>query len=44
MVLIVDMAHPEDYLSDEEQNLVRDALFAKVGGRFEYTLWRGTLS
>lgn len=41
MVLTIDNAHQNDYLSEEEQNLVREALFAQVGGRFEYTLWRG---
>lgn len=41
IVLTIDNAHQDDYLSEEEQSLVREALFAKVGGRFEYTLWRG---
>ncbi|KAF1982237.1 hypothetical protein K402DRAFT_397678 [Aulographum hederae CBS 113979] len=38
--VVVDNADPDFALSDEEQNLVRESLVAKVGGRFEYTLFR----
>ncbi|KAF2097222.1 hypothetical protein NA57DRAFT_57816 [Rhizodiscina lignyota] len=38
--VVIDMADPESALTEEEQNLVREALVAKVGGRLEYQLLR----
>jgi hypothetical protein len=40
LVLLVGMADPGELLSEEEVQLVRDALMVKVGGRLEYTPWR----
>ncbi|KAK3076714.1 hypothetical protein LTS18_012253 [Coniosporium uncinatum] len=40
MVLTVDAADPDAGLSDDEQNLVREALNVKVGGEFGYQFWR----
>jgi hypothetical protein len=39
--LVVDMADPASAISEAEQDLVREALYEKVGGRFEYQLLRG---
>lgn len=39
--LVVDMADPASALTDAEHTLVREALYDKVGGRFEYQLLRG---
>lgn len=41
LALSVDMAITDTRLSDEEQDVVREALIAKVQGRFEYQLIRG---
>ena len=41
LALVIDNADPDSALSDEEQNLVREALLTKVGGRLEYQLLRG---
>ena len=40
LVLSVDRAQINDKLSDAEQEIVREAIVAKVNGRFEYTLVR----
>lgn len=41
--LVIDNADPESALTEEEQDLIRDAIQAKVGGRFEYQLLRGAV-
>lgn len=41
LALVIDNADPDYALSEEEQAQVREALWAKVGGRFEYLLLRG---
>ncbi|KAK3679340.1 hypothetical protein LTR78_000901 [Recurvomyces mirabilis] len=41
LVLSVDLADPDYMISDEDQDKLREALVAKVGGRFEYQLLRG---
>lgn len=39
--IYIDNADPDSGLTDEEQELVRTALWTKVGGRLEYQLLRG---
>lgn len=41
LLLAIDNAEADSSLTTEEQDLVRDALVAKVDGRFQYQLWRG---
>lgn len=41
LTLSVDNAEPEKALSQEEQDLLREVIAAKVDGRFEYQLSRG---
>ena len=41
LALSIDMAETIGALSSEEQDIVRDALMEKVGGRFEYQTSRG---
>lgn len=41
LALVIDNADPDFALSEQDQSLVREALGAKVGGRFEYQLLRG---
>lgn len=43
LVIQVDNANPNAYLSEEEQALVQETLSTKVGGRLEYTLFRGKI-
>ena len=42
LTLSVDMADPDSSIPPEEQELLRELIFAKVEGRFEYQLLRGT--
>lgn len=44
LALSIDMANVDQRLTNEEQDLVRDALVAKVQGRFEYQLTRGKIT
>lgn len=44
LVVQVDNADPNGYMTEEEQALINEMLIAKVGGRFEYTLFRGMAS
>lgn len=44
LALAIMMADPETPLSEEAQSLVREILAAKVEGRFDYTLARGSVS
>lgn len=41
LALSVDRAQTDSALTDAERNIIGDALFAKVQGRFEYQLLRG---
>lgn len=41
IVISIYNADPDSLLSEEEQALVREVLATKVGGRLEYTPWRG---
>lgn len=41
LLLAIDNAEADSSLTTEEQDMVRDALVAKVDGRFQYQLWRG---
>ncbi|KAF2712430.1 hypothetical protein K504DRAFT_531531 [Pleomassaria siparia CBS 279.74] len=38
--VIVEMADPDTLLTDEEVALVRNTLYEKVGGTFDYTPWQ----
>jgi len=41
LAITVDNADPDSMITDEVQDKVRDAIIAKVGGRFEYQPLRG---
>lgn len=42
--VMVDMADPDTLLPEEQVSLVRESLFEKTGGSFDYTPWRGGLT
>lgn len=43
LLLSIDAADPDTMMTQEEQDLVREALAAKVDGRFQYQPLRGTI-
>lgn len=43
LTFLIEMADPDSALTEQEQEIVREALLAKVGGSFGYLLLRGGL-